>query len=141
MRNPKFILLTSPFQFEFISLKILLPCFDHKFSSEILWRRGFKQVEFNRFIKGITRQQFPLIEDTQTERLSGCVDSQIGFKAERIDRREDSLERVQRRTRLRILIDDMSSSLHEYIDATFNRVGSALDFDMQQRFHQSRLSH
>lgn len=76
-----------------------------------------------------------MIEKTQAECLSGCMDTKICFEAERIDGWDGRLDGVEWGTRFSSLIFDSSSAFCDDCVDCVNAVACALDLCVEDRLH------
>lgn len=77
-----------------------------------------------------------MVEDLQTESLALRGRPQIGLEAICVDDRYKSLDRVQRRARLRDILGDMTPAASENSVDRRYAVRRCLDLDVVDRLHQ-----
>jgi len=65
-------------------------------------------------VECVSGSDLPVVEDRQTERLSLSVSAQICLKSKRVNRRHERLDYVERRTRHRCILGNVTPT--QYID-------------------------
>ena len=89
---------------------------------------------------GIMISYLPVVERREAEGLALGVRAQICLKAERVDDRDERLDRVQRRPWLGGLLRDVATATREHGVDGGNAVGWRLDLNKVVGLHQARRS-
>jgi len=86
----------------------------------------------------VSGSDLPVVEDRQTERLSLSVSAEIRLKSKRVNRRHERLDYVERRTRHRCILGNVTPT--QYIDIRWldvrNVVFTLLVYDTVLLHHQ-----
>lgn len=116
-------------------------CLHHKLACQLMVLMHLQRSQHYLLVQWVSRYHLPMIKCAQAECLSDSMHPQICLESYRLNTRYQGFNNIMRRSWLRNLVLDGSSSFCQDCKNSINWLRScALNFSKVDRFHQSGVS-